>query len=205
MRPPTSCSLSHDVSRSRQRVQNLQIGADCFYPVPVMPSIEEVVHSDQSELPKHTNVKMGGASRLQAFADGGGMAAVAATQEEEEQKAASAASDQAPPDQVPTWDGAAGRRRAADESGAAGAAGQAENEQGAVEVVKELTEEEQKSQEEMLVRARALKGEGNTLFGAYDYDAAVQKYSEAIEAAPKGHKEQSVFFNNRATCYFKQV
>ena len=57
----------------------------------------------------------------------------------------------------------------------------------------------------MLERARALKAEGNALFGSYDYDAAIRKYSEAIEAAPAGHKEQAVFYNNRATCYFKQV
>ena len=104
--------------------------------------------------------------------------------------------------QAPAGDGPDGRRRAAETSGGA-AAGANEGEDG--EPVKELTEEEKKEQEEKLVRARALKEEGNALFGSYEYDAAIKKYSSAIEEAPEGHKEQAVFFNNRATCYFKQA
>ena len=99
----------------------------------------------------------------------------------------------------PTWGGAAERSRDAE----AGSPVAKDASGGQME--KELTEEEKQKQEEELVEARARKEEGNALFASYEYDAAIQKYTEAIEKAPKGHKEAAVFFNNRATCYFKQA
>jgi len=66
-----------------------------------------------------------------------------------------------------------------------------------------LTPEEREKQEKQLEVARNLKALGNQLFGEHDYQNALEKYTEAIEAAPQSHKEQSVFYNNRATCHFK--
>ena len=160
-----------------------------------MPIIEEVKDEDRvEEEPKHTTVKMGAAARLQAFVDDGGLREAA---EEEEGKGGGlegAAAGSGPSAQGDSTEDAGG-----DTAGAGGSEGQEKEKE------KELTEEEKAEQEAMLERARALKAEGNALFGSYDYDAAIRKYSEAIEAAPGGHKEQAVFFNNRATCYFKQV
>jgi hypothetical protein len=177
-----------------------------------MPIIEEVEEEAPRErTPTHTTVKMGAASRLQAFAEEGGLAAFAAAQEDGDRQPEKAGAE---PEEckAPTWhEGPAGSKAAgqpqpdsaAATRGQAGAgdAGPADGE-GAQ---KELTEEEKQEQEAMLVRARELKNEGNALFGTYEYDAAILKYTGAIEAAPKGHQEQAVFFNNRATCYFKQV
>mmetsp|Transcript_51088 Transcript_51088/g.103908 ORF Transcript_51088/g.103908 Transcript_51088/m.103908 type:complete len:269 (+) Transcript_51088:69-875(+) len=66
-----------------------------------------------------------------------------------------------------------------------------------------FTPEQLKEREEKLEIARSLKAIGNQLFAEYDYQSALEKYTEAIEAAPEGHKEKAVFFNNRATCHFK--
>ena len=66
-----------------------------------------------------------------------------------------------------------------------------------------MTPEELAQQEAALEQARPIKLEGNALFAEFKYEEAVGKYTEAIEAAPDGHKEQAVFYNNRATCYFK--
>lgn len=68
---------------------------------------------------------------------------------------------------------------------------------------KKLTEEDRERQEVLLEKARAIKQEGNTLFGEGQYEEALSKYTEAIEVAPDGHKEQAVYYNNRATCHFK--
>ena len=68
---------------------------------------------------------------------------------------------------------------------------------------REETEEEKAAKQEALQRARSLKEDGNKYFAAYDYDNAVAMYTEAIETAPEGEKEKAVFYNNRATCYFK--
>ena len=162
-----------------------------------MPIIEEVEDEDRVvEEPKHTTVKMGAAARLQAFADDGGLREALSAAEEEGKRGGveGAAAGSGPSAQGDSTEDASG-----DAAGAGGSEGQEKEKE------KELTEEEKAEQEAMLERARALKAEGNALFGSYDYDAAIRKYSEAIEAAPGGHKEQAVFFNNRATCYFKQV
>eukprot|EP00960_Hanusia_phi_P018395 542297-Hanusia_phi.AAC.3 len=68
---------------------------------------------------------------------------------------------------------------------------------------KKETEEEKAAKQEAMQRARSLKEDGNKYFAAYDYDNAVAMYTEAIETAPDGEKEKAVFYNNRATCYFK--
>ena len=175
-----------------------------------MPVIEEVEEEETAAGPTHTTVKMGAAARLQAFADEGGLAAAAAAAQEDGQPAE--AGEEPAECRAPTWH-AEGRSEAAAQPQQTDAAPAAQGQAGAggagaadgEGAQKELTEEEQREQEAMLERARALKEEGNALFGAYDYDAAVLKYTAAIEAAPKDHTEQAVFFNNRATCYFKQV
>jgi tetratricopeptide (TPR) repeat protein len=66
-----------------------------------------------------------------------------------------------------------------------------------------MTEAEKLIQEERICKANKLKAEGNELFGEHNYEAAAAKYSAAIEAAPEGHKDRAIYFNNRATCYFK--
>lgn len=66
-----------------------------------------------------------------------------------------------------------------------------------------MTPEELAQQEAALEQAQAIKLEGNALFAEFKYEEALGKYTEAIETAPDGHKEQAVFYNNRATCYFK--
>jgi len=159
-----------------------------------MPVIEEVEEGGMpAEGSQHTTVQMGAAARLQAFAEDGGLAA--AREEGNTEEAAGSPADPA-----------ASGVRAEDAGDGAETRAEGDGEgDGEKEKEKELTEEEKIEQEAMLERARLLKAEGNALFGSYEYDAAIRKYSEAIEAAPNGHKEQAVFFNNRATCYFKQV
>ena len=46
-----------------------------------------------------------------------------------------------------------------------------------------------------------LKAEGNTLFMAEQYAAAIAKYTEAIEKSTEG--EQAVYFSNRANCHLE--
>mmetsp|Transcript_28745 Transcript_28745/g.66331 ORF Transcript_28745/g.66331 Transcript_28745/m.66331 type:complete len:247 (-) Transcript_28745:117-857(-) len=58
--------------------------------------------------------------------------------------------------------------------------------------------------EEALAKALERKNEGNRLYGLQDYDKALECYTEAIEACPVDHKDRSVYFNNRAACYFTQ-
>lgn len=147
-----------------------------------MPVIEEVEDNGTG----HTRVDMGPAARLQAFADAGGAAECGAGQD------------------VGAVGAGPGAEGAAQGTAAGGGASEGAEQAGNENVGKELTEEEKMQEQQMLAGAQALKAEGNALFGAHEYDAAIQKYTEAIETAPTGHKEQAVFFNNRATCYFKQ-
>jgi len=99
----------------------------------------------------------------------------------------------------PTWLDPAAASNAAPETSPAAKSGEKKAEDDKVP----LTAEELKEQEEQLEIARSLKAIGNQLFGEHDYESALQKYTAAIEAAPQGHKEQAVFYNNRATCHFK--
>jgi import receptor subunit TOM70 len=66
-----------------------------------------------------------------------------------------------------------------------------------------ITDVDRLIREEQLDKARRLKAEGNQLFGEHNYVAAASKYTEALEAAPEGDKENAVYLNNRATCFFK--
>ena len=156
-----------------------------------MPVIEEVEEEPSS---KHTTVQMGAASRMRAFAEEGGIGAFAEAQEQ------GAADGDGPPEcSAPT-----SRSRPGPESADVGGEDRDQGVEPTVQQEEALTEEQKAEHEEMLTRARTLKEEGNALFGSYEYDAAIQKYTEAIAAAPSDHHDRAVFLNNRATCYFKQ-
>ena len=57
--------------------------------------------------------------------------------------------------------------------------------------------------EDPLQKALKAKESGNVHFKAKRYDEATKAYSEAIEVCPKGCKEASVFYSNRAACWLK--
>lgn len=66
------------------------------------------------------------------------------------------------------------------------------------EAVPVLTEEEEKI---MLEKAEALKQEGNTLYGQAKYNEAVEKYADAVDAAPpSASKQRAVYLSNIAAC-----
>ena len=53
-----------------------------------------------------------------------------------------------------------------------------------------------------LAKAIELKKEGNKLFGARDYEAAIKLYTEAIAICPPDNKKElATFYQNRAACY----
>ncbi|KAK9805260.1 hypothetical protein WJX72_009420 [[Myrmecia] bisecta] len=58
-------------------------------------------------------------------------------------------------------------------------------------------------EEKRLAAAEESKQEGNQLYGAGEYEDAVDKYTDALEAAPERAKQRAVYFANRAACHLK--
>ncbi|KAK3267412.1 hypothetical protein CYMTET_24026 [Cymbomonas tetramitiformis] len=58
--------------------------------------------------------------------------------------------------------------------------------------------------EERISEAEALKAEGNAYFGTGELESAVEKYTCALAAAPEDASQRSVYYANRAACYLQQ-
>ena len=59
------------------------------------------------------------------------------------------------------------------------------------------------NEEDFLVEANKAKELGNKAFKDEDWDEAIEQYTKAIDLAPDGCKEKSVYYKNRAAAYLK--
>ena len=50
-----------------------------------------------------------------------------------------------------------------------------------------------------------MKQSGNKLFGAKQYDAAIEKYQTALTLCPLFHGDRATYFSNMAMCYLRST